>query len=179
VEVLAQEWFAKKISPLSFHALDRDDAFWENRRAARLALRGRDVGVCGFPLPARLAAFGIKTPVVCIDLAFEDIAPLFDDTPAFIPLEKYPSVVRDIAFVVARGASYQSIEHAIRALDPLIVSVQLFDVFEGPGIGAGARSLALHIRYASRTRTLNAEEVEEAHGRVRDMLSGTLGAVVR
>ncbi len=158
VEILCTEWFAKKSKKIVFQPFDTDDVFWQKGKTAVLTIDGREVGMCGLPLDARLVAFGIKTPLVCFDLAFEDMSPLFDDTPAFTPLPKYPSIVRDIAFVVPSGTLYQDIEDSIKKLDPLIVSVDLFDIFKG--------SLAIHVTYASDQRTLLAEEVEEVHNRV-------------
>ncbi|MBI4272821.1 phenylalanine--tRNA ligase subunit beta [Candidatus Uhrbacteria bacterium] len=179
VEVLCREWFGARAKEITFRLLENSDSFWGKGNAAILSFRRREIGVCGFPLRAVTDAFGIKTPVVCFDLAFEDIYPFFDDTPVFTPLPKYPSVVRDISFVVSAAVSYQDIEGSIRQQDPLIGKVELFDVFEGARIGAGKRSVALHITYVSSERTLHAEEVDETHARVVAHLEKTYHASIR
>jgi len=55
----------------------------------------------------------------------------------------------------------------------------LFDVYEGPQVGEGRRSLAFSITYQAADRTLTDEEVNQVHSAVRACLAQELGAVLR
>lgn len=179
VEVLCAEWFSNTSGAISFRALDKDDNFWQKGGTAVLYYGDREVGMCGFVREERLRAFGIKTPVVCFDIAFDELLPLFRDTSVFRPLPKFPSMVRDMAFITSHAILYQEIERAIKEFDTLISSVELFDVFESSRIGHGKRSLALHITYLSSQRTLLADEVDSVHGRLIEFLTKKFGVQTR
>ena len=78
--------------------------------------------------------------------------------------------------------SHAEIVDVIRkANEPLLESVQLFDLFEGEaavGLGAG-KSLAYRLTYRDRSRTLTNEEVTAAHAKIRERLRRDLGAELR
>jgi len=57
--------------------------------------------------------------------------------------------------------------------------VALFDVYRGPGIAPGARSLAFRLRFCSRDHTLTDEEVGELRVRCIDAVAKECGAVLR
>jgi len=50
--------------------------------------------------------------------------------------------------------------------EPLVETVTLFDVYRGPPVPEGRKSLALAIRYRASDRTLTDPEADEAHGRI-------------
>ena len=61
----------------------------------------------------------------------------------------------------------------------LVESVRLFDVYEGPQVGEGSRSLAFSITYRAQDRTLTDQEVNSVHGAVRAALASGLNAALR
>jgi phenylalanyl-tRNA synthetase beta chain len=60
-----------------------------------------------------------------------------------------------------------------------VESVRLFDVYEGPQVGEGRRSLAFSITYQATDRTLTDAEVNQVHDAVRASLAREMGAVLR
>ena len=46
---------------------------------------------------------------------------------------------------------------------PLLESIEIFDVYTGQGIPADKKSVALSMRYRNKERTLTDEEVNRAH----------------
>jgi phenylalanyl-tRNA synthetase beta chain len=80
---------------------------------------------------------------------------------------RFPPVRRDLAFFVPRGASHASVERQLRgAASDLLHSVELFDVYEGPGTPAGMRSLAYALQFQHAERTLTEAEVNELQSRM-------------
>jgi phenylalanyl-tRNA synthetase beta chain len=82
------------------------------------------------------------------------------------PLPRYPSVARDVAFLI--GADQPVTASAIEAVmareaGPLLREMVLFDVFRLPD---GGRSLAWHLVFQAADRTLTDDEVNAIHARV-------------
>lgn len=63
--------------------------------------------------------------------------------PVYKPLSRHPALRRDISLLVPVSLSYAEIEQAIIAHGPDLESHWLFDVYEGQGVPAGHRSLAI------------------------------------
>jgi phenylalanyl-tRNA synthetase beta chain len=98
----------------------------------------------------------------------------------FREIEKFPSVTRDIAMIVPEETSHQKILRAIEEpREPILESVELFDLFSGGEIGATRKSLAYRLTYRDRSRTLTGEEVNTAHAKIRERLRRDLGAELR
>jgi phenylalanyl-tRNA synthetase beta chain len=91
---------------------------------------------------------------------------------------RYPSAIIDLAFVTPRQVNASDLAHALREVSDLVESVALFDVYEGPGLVEGTRSLAYNIRLSSDERTLSDDEITESRN---DLIAtaAALGAVLR
>jgi phenylalanyl-tRNA synthetase beta chain len=99
---------------------------------------------------------------------------VFSDIPAF------PSVARDVAMIVADAVSHDDIVRVIRAAaPPELEAVELFDIFKGPAIGAGRRSVAYSLTYRSARRTLTDDEANGYHDVVKAALRKELAAEIR
>ena len=57
--------------------------------------------------------------------------------------------------------------------------VRLFDVFRGPQLGEGRKSLAFSLRLRAPDRTLTAQELEDVRRRVVECAAKSLGAELR
>jgi phenylalanyl-tRNA synthetase beta chain len=66
----------------------------------------------------------------------------------------------------------------LRHASDLVESVELFDVYEGPGLPEEARSLAYGVRLSSAERTLSDAEITDARAALIAAAS-TLGAELR
>jgi len=98
----------------------------------------------------------------------------------FRELEKFPAVTRDIAMILPKETSHEKILRAIEEpREPLLESVELFDLFSGGEIGAARKSLAYRLTYRDRSRTLTSEEVSAVHAKIRERLQRDLGAELR
>src|SRR5205807_9077512 len=77
-------------------------------------------------------------------------------------ISRFPSTDIDLALVVDERHPADAVADALRtAAGDLLESVHLFDVYRGPGIPDGARSLAYRLRFCSPLRTLTDDEVGE------------------
>lgn len=153
---------------------------WHPVRSASVLLDGREAGAVGElepslarerDLPERVAAFELR------------LAALVEASPEVVPysaLPRFPPVRRDLAFVLDREVPAGEVEAALReAAGDLLDSCRLFDVFEGPPVPEGRRSLAFALEFRAPERTLTDEEVERAVASIAERLASAFGAELR
>jgi phenylalanyl-tRNA synthetase beta chain len=135
----------------------------------------RRIGFGGQLSAAKSGATGVFISELDADLLFAD-----EVHRKFRELEKFPAVTRDIAMIVQDEIPHERILLAIEEpREPLLESVELFDLFSGGEIGKARKSLAYRLTYRDRSRTLTTEEVNAAHAKIRERLRSDLGAELR
>ncbi len=96
------------------------------------------------------------------------------DLPSLMPLE------RDFAFVVDRDVRAAEMIKAAQAADrALVVDVSVFDLYEGPGIGEGKKSIALSVRLQPREKTMTDAEIEALSQKIIGNVVQKTNAVLR
>ena len=148
-------------------------------RAAAIVCRGEQIGVVGEVHPEVLTRFDLVSHHVAF---FElDVARLLPHTGAvrrYQPIFRFPTVVEDLAVLVDFKTPATAIEAAIKNA-PLVSGVHLFDVYAGPQVPTGKKSLAYSISYQAVDRTLSTEEVTRARDSIVNRLRGQFGASLR
>lgn len=149
------------------------------RSAAVLA--GKDtIAVLGelHPNKAKELGFG-KSPVVVLELDLKAILDMkSSEKKASIP-PRFPTVYRDLAFLIKKEADFASIKREIMRIDRTIVDVDVFDLYEGETIQKGLKSLAISISLRLDDRTLKDEETQVIMDKVVGMLRMKFNAEVR
>ncbi len=146
---------------------------------AAVFLGDRELGLVAKVDGQAARRLGLKKEAVAVELSFKTLVQLARGLEArYAPVEKYPSAVRDLAFVIDARILYNDINREISGFDPLIKKVELFDVYEGEKLGRDKRSLAFHITYQGE-KTLTAEEVDQVQQRLIRDLEEKFGAKVR
>ncbi|NLL69314.1 MAG: phenylalanine--tRNA ligase subunit beta [Acholeplasmataceae bacterium] len=98
----------------------------------------------------------------------------------YIPVSRYPSIERDIAFVVSKEISVNKIEAIIeQTARKYLVSLNLFDVYEGENIKKDKRSLAYRLVFNSNEKTLESSDVDKVMRSVMNRLSHLFEAEIR
>ncbi len=90
----------------------------------------------------------------------------------------FTAVVDDLAVVVSKDTSAQTVLDIIKR-SPIVSSAVLFDIYEGPQVAEGKKSLAYSITYRALDRTLTGEEVASIRSRIVSQLERELGATLR
>jgi phenylalanyl-tRNA synthetase beta chain len=92
----------------------------------------------------------------------------------------FPVATQDVALVVDAGVPAADVEAALRdGAGDLLESLRLFDIFTGPQIGEGRKSLAYALRFRAPDRTLTAEEASAARDAAVAAAADRTGAVLR
>ncbi|MCX6811196.1 MAG: hypothetical protein NT039_00675, partial [Candidatus Berkelbacteria bacterium] len=76
-------------------------------------------------------------------------------------ISKFPSVARDFAFVVDNDVDSTKLASDIKKISDLIVRTELFDEFESSKFGRNKKSLAYHLEFQARDKTLTKKEADE------------------
>ena len=99
--------------------------------------------------------------------------------PKYEEVTKYPEITRDIAMLVDIVDEYQNIYDVIESINSkLITKIELFDLYVGPELLVGKKSIALTITYSDKQKTLTDEEVTKVHEKVLKALD-EYGAIIR
>jgi phenylalanyl-tRNA synthetase beta chain len=132
-------------------------------RSGRLVAGDTAVGLVGEVDPAVLMAFGLDADqrVGWLEL---DLVLLLDGThrrpDTVVAISRFPSSDVDLALVVADDVPAAAVAATLEeAAGALLESLELFDVYRGPGLEPGTRSLAFRLRFCALDRTMTDAEV--------------------
>jgi phenylalanyl-tRNA synthetase beta chain len=127
-------------------------------RAARLVRRGAPVGWLGELHPSLVKALEFTSAPVLFEL---DIgAALAIEVPAYREISRFPQVRRDLAVVLDESVALSSLtERVVFAASSLLRDLRVFDVYRGPGVEAGRKSVALGLIFQDISRTLTEDDV--------------------
>ena len=95
-------------------------------------------------------------------------------------LSRFPAVRRDLAFVVAEDVAWADLAASVRqAAGPVLRDLELFDRYQGPGVDAGFKSLAMGLILQDNSRTLTDTDADQVVERVVAGLASAHGARIR
>ncbi|NPA91883.1 MAG: phenylalanine--tRNA ligase subunit beta [Chloroflexi bacterium] len=176
VEVLLDRMHLEGVT---FHPLTDHPTF--GPRAAALMLDGERIGVLGEVHPLVREAFDLpRVPVCLAELEMAPFVQAYQQPVQLTPISTFPPVKEDLAFVVDEDVPAEEVARAIRdAGGYLVVHVALFDVYRGPNIPAGKKSLAFRVTYQAPDRTLKDKDVERIRRRIVKELAKRLNAQLR
>ena len=99
---------------------------------------------------------------------------------AVLELSPFQPVTRDFAFVVDRAAKAADLVRAAQNVDrKLITGVTVFDVYEGQGIDAGKKSIAIAVTIQPREKTMTDAEIEALGAKIVAEVGKRTGGVLR
>jgi len=158
---------------------DTDVPFYHPARSAKIVVDGAEVGSVGELHPRVQKACGIPYHVGILELSIDALVSDKQVKDVYTPLSEYPSTSRDVALIVDRHVAHADLMGVTGKQSPLIVAVDLFDMYEGAHVPEGKKSLAYRIEYRSDKKTLEAEEVDVLHEKVLSVVKKKFDATVR
>ncbi|MDP6228371.1 MAG: phenylalanine--tRNA ligase subunit beta, partial [Dehalococcoidia bacterium] len=84
-----------------------------------------------------------------------------DGERVFASVSRYPEATRDLALVIPADVPAGKVRSII-SRHRGVTGVDLFDIYTGKNIDPGTKSLAFHVRFQARDRTLTTEEVNRS-----------------
>ena len=97
-----------------------------------------------------------------------------------LELSPFQAVRRDFAFVVDKTVEAAAVSKAAGAADKkLVTGVRVFDIFEGPSLGEGKKSVAIEVAIQPVERTLTDEDFEALARKIVENVAKQTGGVLR
>jgi len=147
-------------------------------QAARVSVGGQERGHLGRLHPAIARDLGLSEEPLLLEIDAEAL--LTGSVPHYQRVSRYPGVHRDLALVVPEAVPAGALMEAIRnAGGGLVTAVSPFDVYRGPGVEAGRKSVAFTLILQDSSRTLTDADAESALAAIVAALEQDLGARMR
>lgn len=151
---------------------------WHPGRCAEILVGDTVVGHAGQLHPAVVERSGLPKGTCAVELDLDAI-PITEALPA-PAVSPFPAVFQDVSLVVGEDVAAQSVVDAVRdGAGTLLEDVRLFDVYTGPQIGEGRKSLTFALRFRAADRTLTEDEASAARDAAVRMAADRVGAAQR
>ena len=161
---------AMKLGPLNFSKADVKH-LRDGQAAGIMLADGTAVGSAGRLAESIATSYKFRQPVYLAEL---DLTTLLDSEPRptqYLPLPRYPGVVRDVTLLVSREVNFADLVQFVDSEQIAnYAGVMLVGTYEGKNIPADKRAITLRMEYRSGEGTLRDEEVEERHRGLIDSL---------
>lgn len=128
--------------------------------------------------PQVAANFDIEVDCMYAELYLDELTGLRRNEIRFEPFAKYPSIMRDFAFVCDEEIAAQDILNEFLLL-PLVENAHLFDVYRGEQLGSGNKSLAVSVLFRDKNKTLQDSDIEKQIGKALKNIKDKYNAVLR
>jgi phenylalanyl-tRNA synthetase beta chain len=146
-------------------------------RSARVLRDGARVGWLGELHPALAKELDFTYAPVLFEL---DLSALAVKRAVHQELSRFPQVRRDLAIVVDESVTLSRVaERVTLATSSLLRGLRVFDVYRGPGLEPGRKSIALGLIFQDISRTLTDDDVERLMASVVADLRESLNARIR
>ncbi len=129
-------------------------------KCADIVVAGKVVGRIGEIHPDIIQKYELKQKVVAFEFDLSALGSRPEAAAKYRKVSKFPHSERDMALVLDEQVEAASVLATIEEVGgELLRHVILFDMYRGPQVGAGQKSLAFNLRFQSDERTLTDEEV--------------------
>jgi phenylalanyl-tRNA synthetase beta chain len=168
-----------RISGLKFRS-DYRETFLHSGKSCAVYVDDQLVGFLGEVHPDVLMRMDLKNPAYVFEIDLDILANLFSGEVLYKDLPRFPSVVRDVAFVVGQEMEADKMLNLATNIDKeLLEKVSIFDVYSGKSIPHGKKSLGFRFTYRAADRTLTDDEVNQVHGGIVKSIIDVTGAKIR
>ena len=151
---------------------------WHPGRCAEVMIGDTVVGYAGQLHPSVVERSGLPKGTCAVELDLDAI-PITEALPA-PAVSPYPAVFQDVSLIVGDDVAAQTVVDAVRdGAGELLEDVRLFDVYTGPQIGDGRKSVTLALRFRATDRTLTEDEASAARDAAVKTAAERVGAVQR
>ena len=178
---------------VKLHVANAERAPWHPGRCAEIRIVvptknptrpqiGEVIGYAGELHPRIVKKLGLPERACAVEVDLDALIERSSSQPVVKaqPVSTYPAAKEDFAFVVDEATPSQAVAAAIIiAGGKLLDDVRLFDVYRGPQLGPGRKSLAFSVRLRASDHTLSASETEAARARIIKQVGKYTGAKLR
>jgi phenylalanyl-tRNA synthetase beta chain len=141
---------------------------------------GDGIGYAGELHPEVCTAFGLPARTAAAEIDLDALIAAAPATADIATISGFPVAKEDVALIVDDDMPAAEVERALRAgAGPLLESIWLFDLYTGPQVGEGKKSLNYALRFQAPDRTLTDAETAAARDDAVAVAAERTGAVQR
>lgn len=167
-----------RYEPFSFQL--KENPVFAKGSALALIYKGVKIGCLGSMKKDILEAFSLKKPVFAAELNMDALLAKQPKAFQYVPVPRFPSVGRDMSFLVKRDVTYEAVKDEIERMSlPYLESFELVDRFSGPSLPGNHVSLTLHFVFRHPGSTLLAEDVDKLQQQILANLKAAFGIQLR
>jgi phenylalanyl-tRNA synthetase beta chain len=147
-------------------------------QTAQIMFEGEKVGIVGALHPELQGQLDLPDPVYLFEIELDFVSQRA--IAEFAELSKFPGSRRDLSLSVPSELPVGELVSGIRSsVDNTFQDVLVFDLYEGDGVEAGRKSIALGLTFQHHSRTLNEDEVNQSIDRILASLNTEFNVVLR
>ncbi len=126
-------------------------------KSAEIWLNGNNIGYMG-----AIHKTISKLPLYVLELSIDQLLSSNINKIKYKPVSIYPSINKDLSFIVAKNISIDQIIKVIKKSgSELLIDVDVFDVYEGDNIEEAKKSVAFNLTFADSKKTLTDKIVND------------------
>jgi phenylalanyl-tRNA synthetase beta chain len=147
-------------------------------QSAAVECEGKTIGWLGRIHPVLASRLDISADTCLFELQYESVNT--SQIAEFKSISRYPSIRRDLAFVVDDNLEAGVLQAAVKEVaGDLLQQMTVFDVYQGKGIETGRKSIAFGLILQDNSRTLTEQDIEAVVDNVTTQLGDKFGATLR
>lgn len=144
-------------------------------QSAYINVNGTNVGIIGKVHPNIT-----KEDVFVLEINLDELFQKKVGKMKYKEISKFPSIKKDVAFIVDKKLSSKDIEKAIKnGGGSLLTNIEVFDVYTGTNVAEDKKSIAYSLTFADMKKTLTDEEINSLMEKIIDNVSKKCGAELR
>ena len=144
-------------------------------QSAYINVNGSNVGIIG-----KLHPNITKEDVYVFEINLDELFQKKVGKMKYKEISKFPSIKKDVAFVVDKNAVSKDIEKAIKSAGgSLLTEIEVFDIYTGQNVAEDKKSIAYSLTFSDNKKTLTDEEINNLMEKVIDNVCKKFGAEIR
>ena len=144
-------------------------------QTAEISVNGDNVGII-----AKLHPQEVSDDVYVLEINLDKLLDKKVGKMKYKEISKFPSVKKDVAFVMNKDIESKEIETVIKkAGGSLLTNIEVFDVYTGENVGENEKSIAYNLTFRDAKKTLTDEEITEVFNKVIDMVESKCNVKLR
>ncbi len=157
-----------------------DNASYHPGRCAEVTVDGKTLAVFGQIHPVVAENYGVSMPLYAAEIDFDALFAAHTADKHYKPLPKFPATTRDFSLVCDEALEVGKIIAVMKkAGGKQCEDVSLFDIYRGPQVGEGKKSVSIRMTLRADDHTMTVEDAEKVSKKVLVLLSRELGLTLR
>ena len=143
--------------------------------SALINIQGNNIGIIG-----KLHPNVTKKDIFVFEIDLDKLLSLHPSKMTYKDISKYPSIIKDVAFVVNKDVLNGDIITLIKkAGGRMLNQIEVFDVYTGENVKENEKSIAYTLTFKDDSKTLSDEEVMQVFNKIINDVTSKLNCTVR